>query len=81
LIRAAYRDASFFCRLSNRWEETWRAMHVLREDGTAACGLSKHGRRVPLVVDKSVPAHDVDSAIRRARNGCRQRWPEFADSA
>lgn len=78
MIRAALRDASFFCRLSNRRASSWRAMHVLLDDGTAACGLSRHGQRVPLVVEKSVPAHEVDPALRCAGNGCRQRWPEVS---
>lgn len=64
-VQAAFRDASF---LRNPDTRTVKMAHVLRTDGTPACGLHA------LMCDPE-PAERIHDVLRCKRAGCRQRWP------
>lgn len=67
-VQAAFRDASF---LPNPDTRTVKMAHVLRADGTPACGLHA------MMCDPE-PAERIDLVLRCQRAGCRQRWPGSA---
>lgn len=67
-IQAAFRDASFFRNPNTR---TPKMAHVLREDGSPACGL------LTLMGDPE-PAERVAVELCCKRPGCRGRWPKPA---
>lgn len=69
-IQAAFRDASFFRNPNTR---TPKMAHVLRSDGSPACGL------LTLMGDPE-PAERVDALLRCKRPGCRERWPKPAQA-
>lgn len=64
-LQAAYRDASWF---NNPDVTTPKRAHVLRAEGTAACGL------VAFMCDAH-PAESIPEGQRCRRLGCRGRWP------
>ncbi|MBH3307941.1 hypothetical protein [Pseudomonas mosselii] len=65
-LQAAFRDASWFRRPDVR---SVKMAHVLRADGTPACGL------VAMMCDPE-PAAGVHVALRCRRPGCAGRWPD-----
>ena len=65
-VQAAFRDASF---LRNPDTRTAKMAHVLRADGSPACGLHA------LMCDPE-QAERIQVALRCKRAGCRQRWPD-----
>jgi hypothetical protein len=64
--QAAFRDASF---LRNPDTRTVKMAHVLRADGTPACGLH-------ALMGDPEPAERIRGVLRCQRAGCRQRWPD-----
>jgi hypothetical protein len=64
-LQAAFRDASFWTNPDTR---TVKMAHVLREDGSPACGLH-------ALMGEPEPAELIDVFLRCKRSGCRQRWP------
>lgn len=64
-LLAATRDASFFDNPDTR---SVKSYHILRPDGTAACGLKA------FMCDDE-PAERIHESHRCRRQGCKQRWP------
>lgn len=65
-LQAAFRDASFWCRPDTR---TAKRAHILRTDGTPACGLN-------AMMGDPEPAEGIHLVLRCKRPGCREQWPK-----
>lgn len=64
-LQAAFRDASFWRKPDTRFA---KMAHVLRADGTPACGLN-------AMMGDPEPAEGVQVVLRCKRAGCREKWP------
>lgn len=62
---AAFRDASFWRKPDTRFA---KMAHVLRADGTPACGLH-------AMMGDPEPAERIQVVLRCKRPGCREQWP------
>jgi hypothetical protein len=65
-LQAAFRDASFWSKPDTRFA---KRAHILRPDGTPACGLH-------AMMGDPEPAERVQVELRCKRSGCRERWPK-----
>lgn len=65
-LKAAFRDASFWSKPDTR---SAKMAHILRDDGTPACGLN-------AMMGDPEPAEGVHVVLRCKRPGCRDRWPK-----
>ncbi|TPG88256.1 hypothetical protein EAH72_33405 [Pseudomonas caspiana] len=65
-LQAAFRDASFWRHPDTR---TVKMAHVLRADGSPACGLQ-------ALMGDPEPAENIQVVLRCKRSGCIERWPK-----
>lgn len=66
VLQAAFRDASFWRRPDT---QSAKMAHVLRADGTPACGIQ-------AMMGDPEPAERIQVVLRCKRPGCRQLWPD-----
>ncbi|MNJ43261.1 hypothetical protein D3C77_382600 [compost metagenome] len=66
VLQAAFRDASFVSKPDTR---SVKMAHVLRPDGSAACGIF-------AVMGDREPAGTIHTTLRCKRAGCKGLWPQ-----